>query len=105
MNFPSLLSLLLAIPQALDVIMAPSRTMTGETFIEEKPNPNLQSPTSPTSTDISGETLSGDAIIEIQDDDNSSNTTSNANSSAIEAPPEPRKRFRLPPRSLKLFLT
>lgn len=71
--------------------MAPSRTMTGETFIEEKPSPNPQSPTSPTSTDISGETLSGDAIIEIQDDDNSSNTTSNANSSAIEAPPEPQK--------------
>jgi hypothetical protein len=65
--------------------------MTGETFIEEKPSPNPQSPTSPTNTDLSGETVSGDAIIEIQDDDNSSNTTSNANSSAIEAPPEPQK--------------
>jgi len=75
--------------------MAPSRTMTGETFIEEKHSPNLQSPTSPTNTDISGETVSGDAIIEIQDDDSSSHTTSNANSSAIEAPPEPQKGSKL----------
>lgn len=75
--------------------MAPSRTMTGETFVEEKPNPNPPSPTSPTNTDISGETVLGDAIIEIPDDDSSSNTTSNANSSAIESPPEPQKGSKL----------
>jgi hypothetical protein len=85
--------------------MAPSRTMTGETFVEEKPNPNPPSPTSPTNTDISGETVLGDAIIEIPDDDSSSSTTSNANSSAIEAPPEPRKRFHLFPRLFEQFLT
>lgn len=75
--------------------MAPSRAMTGETFIEEKPCPNPQSPTSPTNTDISGETVLGDAIIEIPDDGSSSNTTSDANSSAIEAPPEPQKGSKL----------
>lgn len=75
--------------------MAPSRTMTGETFVEEKPSPNPPSPTSPTNTDISGETVLGDAIIEIPDDDSSSNTTSNSNSSAIEAPPEPQKGSKL----------
>ena len=42
--------------------MAPSRTMTSDTFTDEK------TPVSPTNTDTS--TLQGDAIIEIREDNN-----------------------------------
>lgn len=40
--------------------MAPSRTMTGDTFMDEKQS---QTPASPTNTDTS--TLRGDAFIDI----------------------------------------
>lgn len=39
--------------------MAPARTMTGDTFLDEK---RVQTPASPTNTDT---TLRGDAFIEI----------------------------------------
>ncbi|OCL02525.1 hypothetical protein AOQ84DRAFT_401166 [Glonium stellatum] len=69
--------------------------MTGETFVEEKGSPDPQSPISPTNTDISGDTVTGDAIIDIQDDDSSSHSSSDANSTAIEAPPVPEKGSKL----------
>jgi hypothetical protein len=65
--------------------------MTGDTIVSEKRPVDSQSPTSPTDTIMTGDTLRGDAIIEIQEEDRSSSRTpSVANSSSInEAPSLP----------------
>lgn len=63
--------------------MAPTRTMTGDTAVfNDKETAGLPSPTSPTNTDHSGETLreDGDAIIEIADDNDGSTTHSSSDS-------------------------
>jgi len=73
--------------------MAPSRSMTGDTIVAEKHPGRSQSPTSPTNTDMTGDTMRGDAIIEIEEDDRSSQTLSSADTSSInEAPPLPERK-------------
>ena len=61
--------------------MAPNRTMTGDTaVVSEKEMAGPPSPTSPTNTDHSGETLrgDGDAIIDIADENAGSTTRSSS---------------------------
>ncbi|OCK80680.1 hypothetical protein K432DRAFT_38196 [Lepidopterella palustris CBS 459.81] len=70
--------------------MAPSRSMTGDTVIPEKECRDSRSPispTSPTNTDISGNTMRGDAIIDIQEDDSSSRNSISTNSSVVRSAP------------------
>ncbi|KAF2752007.1 hypothetical protein M011DRAFT_463492 [Sporormia fimetaria CBS 119925] len=78
--------------------MGPARTMTGETYVNEKQPPQTPicptssaTPVSPTHTDT--DTLRGDAIIEILEDDNStlhrSPTSTSGTSSSVGLPPAP----------------
>ncbi|ORY00888.1 hypothetical protein BCR34DRAFT_575368 [Clohesyomyces aquaticus] len=72
--------------------MAPNRSMTGDTMISEK---DPQSPTSPANTDNSGETLRGDAIIEIHDHGSStSRSLVDTHSSVSEDSAQPRDNKR-----------
>ncbi|KAF2815129.1 uncharacterized protein BDZ99DRAFT_378427 [Mytilinidion resinicola] len=74
--------------------------MTGDTFVPEKRPFDSQSPTSPTDTIMTGDTMRGDAIIDIQEGDRSSRTSrtpSVANTSSINETP-------LPEREKKTFM-
>ncbi|KAF3049244.1 hypothetical protein E8E11_008596 [Didymella keratinophila] len=64
--------------------MAPSRTMTGDTFTDEK------TPVSPTNTDTS--TLQGDAIIEIREDNDRVDLEAAPVAAGEHAQPEDEKR-------------
>jgi hypothetical protein len=67
--------------------MAPPRAMTGATLMDEK---DPQSPTSPTNTDA---TLTGDAIIDIGEDESPTTRLSSQHTraSVIVDAAEPRK--------------
>lgn len=64
--------------------MSRARTMTGETLRDEKTPQSPISPVSPTCTDA---TLTGDAIIEISEDDNGSARLSSKNEGGETAQP------------------
>ena len=80
--------------------MAPIRTVTGDTLVTEKPGASVPlSPTSPTNADDFDQTLRGDAIIKVAEDDNYSRSRRSieSRSSGSDVAAQPRMSTRPPP--------